>query len=177
MEIEKDIDDIYEKYADFVYRYIFLLVQNKEIAEDLTQETFIKVFQNLNRFHQQSSLNTWIIQIAKNTTYDYFRKTKWTSLFSNDHTMTDFLLSPSTEEKVLKKTELQTLYIALRKLKRDYQQVIILRKIYEFSTKETAIVLGWSDHKVKTKFARALKKLSVEMTIQEEGFYGQTKRV
>ena len=45
MEFENDIDDIYEKYADFVYRYIFLLVHKKEIAEDLTQETFIKVFQ------------------------------------------------------------------------------------------------------------------------------------
>lgn len=114
MELEKAIDDIYEKYADFVYRYIFLLVHNKEIAEDLTQETFIKVFQNYHQFHQLSNLNTWVIKIAKNTTYDYFRKTKWTSLFTNDYDSTDSIISPSTEEKVLKKTELETLYIALR---------------------------------------------------------------
>jgi len=177
MEIEKDIDDIFEQYAEFVYRYIFLLVRNKEIAEDLTQETFIKVFQHVHQFNHQSNLNTWIIKIAKNTTYDYFRKIKWTTLFTNNNIQTDSIITPSTEEKVMKKNEIETLYIALRQLKRDYQEVLILRKINEFSTRDTALILGWSENKVKTKLARALKKLSVEMTKQEEGFYGQTKRV
>lgn len=76
-----DYAKLYEQYADNVYRYIFLMVHKKEIAEDLTQETFIKIFKNLNQFNQTSSLNTRIIRIAKNTTYDYFRRTKWVSFF------------------------------------------------------------------------------------------------
>lgn len=177
MEIEKEIEEIYEQHAELVYRYIFLLVRNKEIAEDLTQDTFIKVFQHFHRFNQLSSLNTWIIKIAKNTTYDYFRKTKWTSLFTNDREAPDSIQTSSAEDKMIIKSDIETLYQALKQLKRDYQEVLILRKINEFSTKETALILGWSENKVKTKLARALKKLNVEMTIYEEGPYAQTKQV
>lgn len=177
MEIEKDIEEIYEHHAELVYRYIFLLVRNKEVAEDLTQETFIKVLQNLHQFHQLSNLKTWIIKIAKNTTYDYFRKVKWSSLFTNTREIPDSKISPSTEETIIKKTEIETLYQALKQLKRDYQEVLILRKINEFSTKETALILGWSENKVKTKLARALKKLYGEMTKSEEGHNAQTRQV
>ena len=177
MENEKEIEQIYEQHAELVYRYIFLLVRNKEIAEDLTQEPFIKVFQHVHRFNQRSSLNTWIIQIAKNTTYDYFRKIKWTSLFTNDREIPDTIPSSSVEDKMIIKSDIETLYQALRQLKRDYQEVLILRKINGFSTKDTALILGWSENKVKTKLARALKKIHVEMTRHEEGQYGQTKQV
>lgn len=74
MHIDKNIEDVYINHVDLVYRYIFLLVHNKEVAEDLTQETFIKVFRNFSQFNGLSNLNTWIIKIAKNTTYDYFKK-------------------------------------------------------------------------------------------------------
>ena len=169
-----DYAKIYEQYADNVYRYIYLMVHKKEIAEDLTQETFIKVLKNLNQFNQTSSLNTWIIKIAKNTTYDYFRKTKWVSFFTDNNNVPDTIIA-SAEDKVIQKNDLQNFYNVLKTLKRDYQEVIILRKINEFSTKEAAIILGWSEDKVKTKLSRGMKKLIIEMTKNEEGYYGKTR--
>ena len=169
-----DYAKIYEQYADNVYRYIYLMVHKKEIAEDLTQETFIKVLKNLNQFNQTSSLNTWIIKIAKNTTYDYFRKIKWVSFFTDNNNVPDTIIA-SAEDKVIQKNDLQNFYNVLKTLKRDYQEVIILRKINEFSTKEAAIILGWSEDKVKTKLSRGMKKLIIEMTKNEEGYYGKTR--
>lgn len=170
MENNRDIEEIYEHYADHVYHYIFFLVRNKEVAEDLTQETFIKVFNHFNEFSRLSKLNTWIIQIAKNTTYDYFRSQKWRS-FIQFFPMHHEESSPSPEKQLIKKLELELLYYSLQSLKRDYQQVLILRKINGFSISETASILGWSENKVKTKQARALKKLNVEMEKYKEEHY------
>ena len=169
------IDELYANHADSVYQYIFLLVRKKEVAEDLTQETFIKVFRNLHQFNDEARVTTWIIQIAKNTTYDYFRKTKWTHLFSEKHDVNSSI-TPSTEQTVINKTSVQELYDALKTLKREYQEVVILRKINQLTIKETAIVLGWTENKVKAKLARALKKLQAEMLKQEVLLDGKTKR-
>lgn len=176
MKNNLDIEDIYEQHADNVYHYILFLVRNKEIAEDLTQETFIRVFQNYGKFNHMAKLNTWILQIAKNITYDYFRAQKWRS-FTQYFPWQQSEVSPSSEEQVLKKIELELLYTSLQTLKIDYQQVIILRKINGSSINETAIILGWSENKVKTKLARALKKLNVEMEKRKEGHYGETRQV
>lgn len=166
---EIEMKELYETHADIVYRYIFLLVRNKEVAEDLTQETFMKVLQHFHHFQHKSNVSTWIIKIAKNTTYDYFRKQRFPAIFKSNEGN-----SPSSEESLIQKTEIEMLYKALFRLKRDYQEVIILRKINEFSINETAHILGWSENKVKAKLARALQKLRTEMTRLEVGHYEQT---
>lgn len=117
------------------------------------------------------------IKIARNTVYDYLRKTKWTAFFNTSDNNNQALSSISIEEKIVHKEQVEKLYTSLKKLKRDYQEVIILRKINELSIKETAEILGWSEDKVKAKLARALKKLKAEMTVIEGGFHESIKRV
>lgn len=98
------------------------------------------------------------------------------AFFTDNNNVPDTIIA-SAEDKVLQKNDLQNFYNVLKTLKRDYQEVIILRKINEFPTKEATIILGWSEDKVKTKLSRGMKKLIIEMTKNEEGYYGKTRSI
>ena len=72
--MEQSLEQLYLEHSDRIYRYIFLQVRQKELAEDLTQETFYRAFKNIHTFNKQASLSTWLLKIARNATYDYFRR-------------------------------------------------------------------------------------------------------
>ncbi|HOU76153.1 MAG TPA: sigma-70 family RNA polymerase sigma factor [Candidatus Dojkabacteria bacterium] len=73
----KNIDDVYEKYINLVFRFVYSRTRNKHISEDVTSEVFLKVVRNWTKFNQQkASIGTWIFTIMQNTLIDYFRKNK-----------------------------------------------------------------------------------------------------
>nr|WP_144923062.1 RNA polymerase sigma factor [Paenibacillus bovis] len=148
------IETWFEKYVEFIYKYIFFMVKDHQIAEDLTQETFIKAHIKSHQYKGNSELKTWLYRIAYTTTMNYFRK---------KHPIPTLFDSPiqvkSAEESFLEKSDLEELYQAISKLKLSYKQVILLRKIQQLSVKETASVLRWSESKVKMTTARAIEKL------------------
>lgn len=157
------IETWFEKYVEFIYKYIFFMVKDHQIAEDLTQETFIKAHIKSHQYKGNSELKTWLYRIAYTTTMNYFRK---------KHPIPTLFDSPiqvkSAEESFLEKSDLEELYQAISKLKLSYKQVILLRKIQQLSVKETASVLRWSESKVKMTTARAIEKLQ-KMIDEGEG--------
>jgi RNA polymerase sigma-70 factor, ECF subfamily len=162
-----DWEELYLQYSDAVHNYIFLIVGNEETAEDLTHETFVKVKHSLERFNGEASYKTWLFSIARNSTYDFLRRKKlvqFVPFMSTD--IEDKQLTP--EDYLNNKESTQALYIAIKKLKLAYQEVIILRYIHELSIEETAAVLNWSISKVKSKTFIAMKKLKAEMNSKEE---------
>lgn len=175
MKSQITIEEIYENYVDDVYRYNLFLVREKELAEDLTQETFIKVHINLHKFAQQASLRTWILKIARNTVYDHFKRKKRIHFIPTEIHLATSIDRLTPEIHYLKKDLVIQLYRALGDLKKDYQEVLILRKINELSIQETAEVLGWTENKVKAKTARALGKLKEKMQQEEEISHESTK--
>lgn len=162
-----DLLDLYESYSDDVYRYLLFLLRNKEVAEDLTHDTFLKVHSSLHQFNQQSSLRTWLLKIARNTAIDYIRRTKRVHFLAFGK-RSEPITTETPELNALQKADVRLLYKALGELKKDYQEVLILRKIQELSIRETSEILGWSEDKVKAKSARALSKLR-ETFLKEEG--------
>ena len=162
-----DWEELYLEYSDSIYNYIFLLLGNKEISEDLTHDTFVRVKFSLNRYRGESSYYTWIYSIARNVTYDYLRRKKIIQFVP-------FLTSdvrnhqPTPADFLNKKESVQELYFAIKKLKLTYQEVIILRYIHELSIEETAAVLSWSISKVKSKTHIAMRKLKEEMISKRE---------
>ena len=69
------ITEIYDQYADYVFRYFFSHVNSKEVAEDLTSQTFFKLVDKSDKFDiQKSSPKTWLFNIAKNTLIDFYRR-------------------------------------------------------------------------------------------------------
>lgn len=156
------MEQLYREHSYCVYSYIYFLVRHRECAEDLTQETFYKAYKGLKGFHKQASTATWLLKIARNVTYDYFRRKRVVQFFSfeKEHDLETKELSP--ESRFEKKEQLANMYDSLSKLKKDYQEVLLLRKIQECSIQETAYVLGWTEAKVKMKMTRALEALKKE---------------
>lgn len=162
MKQHEELEEWFDDYGEAVLTYIVLIVRDYALAEDLTQETFIKAYKAQHRFQQNASVKTWLFAIAANTTKDYLRKKNPLKYFLN-LTLNEQDKQPIPEQLVAMNDTSEQLYLALQQLKPDYQQVIVLRKLKEFSTQETAAILSWSESKVKMTLKRALHALKLEL--------------
>ncbi|BCB04579.1 RNA polymerase sigma factor SigX [Bacillus sp. KH172YL63] len=165
------MDSVFEKlYADYhqdVYQFLVYMVQNKQLAEDLVQEVYIRVLKSHANFQGKSTEKTWLFSIAKNVAIDHFRKQKkWKNRVLDKfdwsrHAVRDDEALP--EEIAMANEEIRVLYDCLKRCSTDYRMVIIMRYLQELSIIETSEVLGWSESKVKTTQHRAIKWLRLEM--------------
>ncbi|WP_112181212.1 sigma-70 family RNA polymerase sigma factor [Paraliobacillus zengyii] len=167
-------EDIYNKYHQDLFQYIFYMVKDKSLAEDLIQEVYIKVLKSYDSFRGESSEKTWLFSIARHTTMDSFRKQT-----RNKQRLIDFLnfnkqasdfkdTSRLPEEIVILDEELKDIYYQLDKCSLDQKQVLILRYLQSLTIQETADIMGCSTSKVKTTQHRALKKLQTLLRDQQE---------
>ncbi|MBU9720970.1 MULTISPECIES: RNA polymerase sigma factor [Bacillaceae] len=151
-------EELYLKYSDGVYHYLLLMVGNVEVAEDLTHDTFLRVKQSLKGFRGDASYYTWVISIARNVLYDYWRRKQKIRFLPI--TESPSLHDMDTPEEIYQRGEsVKELYDGIKKLKVSYQEVLVLRMIQELSVKETAEVLNCSESKVKSTTFRAMKAL------------------
>lgn len=170
-QAKKDrINQLYDKYFYDVYHFLLGFTNNKEEAQDLTQDTFMKIIHKAASFKGTASEKTWILQIAKNTAIDDYRKKKRRNMLKLfEHQEGNYGISFHSPLTVLeKKDEIATLYTMVNKLKPYYRSVLLLRNINELSIKETAKILNCSESKVKVSYHRAMKKLKELYTIHEE---------
>ncbi|MEH7377960.1 RNA polymerase sigma factor SigX [Neobacillus drentensis] len=176
-------DELYQKYHHDVFQFLFYMVRNKEHAEDLVQEVYIRVFKSYRRFEGKSSEKTWLFSIARNVAIDFFRKQKgWKErLLEKFDWSTDQLKDryPIPEEITVQKEEIRWVYNCLDYCTMDQRAVIILRYIQDLSIAETAQALGWTESKVKTTQHRSLKVLKkhMEMSYQKEVAASEKVRV
>lgn len=156
-------DELYDKYHHDVYKFLFYMTKNKEQAEDLTQEVYIRILKSFHSFEGKSSEKTWIFSIARNVAIDFFRKQKTLK----DRILERFDWAESQikdvnklpEEIVLQSEDTSKLYSVLNYLTVDQRTVILLRYYHDLSIIETAATLSWSESKVKTTQHRAIKRL------------------
>lgn len=160
------ITEWYQQHGDSVFRYILLMVRDHQQAEDLTQETFIKAFRSYDSFERKANPKTWLFRIAHNVTIDFIRKQKPLELLK-ELVLLGKSANAAPEGIVEIKENSTELYDALGQLKAPYREVIVLRKIREFSIQETGEILNWSESKVKNTLSRALSAL--EKQLNKEG--------
>jgi len=157
-----------ENYYQPIYRLALKMLGNPQDAEDILQETFIKVFKHINTFDERSSLSTWIYRIATNEALMFLRK-KHPEFVSIDQPaeneeseqepiqVVDWCCLPENE---LMSNEAKThLDQAVTSLLPGLRAVFVLRDIQGLSTRETAEVLGISEMAVKTRLSRARLRL------------------
>jgi RNA polymerase sigma-70 factor, ECF subfamily len=171
------LEMLYEKYFQDVYQYVLFFTNSQTEAEDLTQETFIRVFKSYPLFSHRSSIKTWIISIAKRTAIDHYRKRKWISLLPE--TVANVMRSEegNPQQLIEGKEEWDVIQTALLTLKPDYRNVVILRGLKEFSVKETADILNWKESKVKVAYHRAIKLLKEQLGSIGEGGYIHERKI
>lgn len=173
-------DELYQKYHHDVFQFLFYMVRNKEQAEDLVQEVYIRVFKSYHRFEGKSSEKTWLFSIARNVAIDFFRKEKgWKDKllekfdWSSNQVKDEY---PIPEEIAVQNEEIKWIYKCLEYCTIDQRSVIILRYLQDLSITETARTLDWTESKVKTSQHRALKVLKQHMeTFNEKGGLGSEK--
>ena len=152
-----DFDMIYEQQFRKVYLYILYMVSNAELAEDLTQETFLKFYKA--NFKHEASASTFIRQIARNLVYDHYRRKAlihWLP-FTNKHEKEELVYVP--HEWLQQEESKRILYEAIQKLKPLEREVIIYRKIEELSIEETCTILGVKAMKLVNTQRSAMKEL------------------
>lgn len=158
-DIRALIMEWYDTYSHVLVKYLAKMLNDPYQAEDLMQETFIKAYQYALRDEIQYP-KTFLFRIAHHLAIDHVRKQRPLQMIK-ELVVKDS--RPSIETIIEIKEESKELYEAILSLKPAYRQVIILRKIEEFSIKETAMILDWSESKVKSTLFRATRALEKKL--------------
>ncbi|MGP9043990.1 RNA polymerase sigma factor [Cytobacillus kochii] len=172
--LEESISKIYRHYYLDVYRFLICFSGNQNDAEDLTQEVFIRVLNNLANFNG-GNLKTWIFSIAKHTAIDHYRKKRFVSIFK-DGFFNQMVSTAKEPNELVEQNELKrSVHTAITKLKPNFKAVVILRGINELSIKETSEILQCSETKVKVDYHRALKELKKKLNVDTGEVIGNAK--
>ncbi len=148
---QNSIEILITRHKDKVYTYIFLLVKNQELAEDLFQDTFIKVIKSLHagKYQDNGKFISWVIRIAHNLVIDYFRKENQLKVTSNDSCEYNIFNSQrysdkTIEEELIGNQITKDIRLLIDELPEDQKEVIILRHFIGLSFKEIAEHTGVS---------------------------------
>ena len=163
-----------------IYFLLFSILKNEAEAEDVSQETVIKVFQNLNKFRGDSQFRTWVLSIARNEGLGRLRKISnrredSIDAETDDQTgdFTPAILTSWREipAEALERKELgNSLRRAIEGLPEIYRNVVLLRDIEEMDIRESAAALGISEASVKVRLHRARALLQRNLAPQLKGF-------
>lgn len=155
------------KYKSPLYTFCFHLCKNKHDADDLFQETWIKVFNNINKYKFEYSFSTWIFSIAHNLFRDKVRKLKrrgQTIDVDDINNVVHILkINENPEKEALKNEEQQLLERCLLKIDEKYRTPIILFYIKGLPQKDIAIILNININTLKSRIRLGLEKLRFEM--------------
>jgi RNA polymerase sigma-70 factor (ECF subfamily) len=165
--------ELVRRYEGRIFRLAQHVTQNREDAEDVLQETFMKAYEHLDQFKGDSKFYTWIVRIAVNQALMKLRRRKTDKSVSLDETIDtgeDMVVREiaawgEDPEQQLSREELGgILETAIQSLEPLYRSVFVLRDIEELSTEETAEVLGLSVPAVKSRLLRARQQLREKLT-------------
>jgi len=161
---ELAFEEIIKKYEKKIYGFIYKMVREECSAEDLTQEVFIKVYQNIESFDMNKTFVTWLYTIAKNTTFNYLKKSnrvKFTQIHENmDYTMKgDLKINENPEALYEEKEKLVYLYRIIHRLPLKYRELILLKYVEKLSYKKISEQLNISVTTVESRLYKARQKL------------------
>lgn len=159
-----------DRYSRPVHSLIFKMVRNREDAEELAQDVFMKVFRNLSSFKADSSFSTWIYRIAYNTAISELRKKKLEFVAIEESQINN--VSEEEVSNLLGRTssteQVDKLEAALAQLPPDERALILLFYMKEKTIDELTVITGLSQSNAKVKLHRIRKKLFVLLKGMEE---------
>jgi RNA polymerase sigma-70 factor, ECF subfamily len=154
------IDEIMNRYGQEILQLTFSYVKNKQIAEDLTQEIFVKCYKSLHTYSGKSKFRTWLWRIASNHCKDYLKSWYNKNVFTTDYQpIYDSIQSDSAEQTVIQDEEDDQLASAVMELPVNYREVIYLFYFEEMSIKEISVVTEVKENTIKTRLKRAKELL------------------
>jgi RNA polymerase sigma-70 factor (ECF subfamily) len=168
-----DFADVFQEFQRPIYNYLLRMTQNPTEAEDLAQETFIRVHRSLPTFRGEASLSTWIYRIATNASFDHFRR-RSTRQAENNYSLDELEAegewvsdgSAASPEQLADQSEMSScVQRFIRRLPPDYRAALVLHDLQGLKNREIAEVLNVPLSTVKIRLHRARTKLREELNI------------
>lgn len=157
---QKDFERLVQKYESPVFRVAMGLVHNKEDAEEITQDVFLKAYRGLPGFHHKAQLSTWLYRITVNTALNFLRRKKknpfWTSLSGLFQLPSK---DSSAELRISEKTDHEVVKLAIDSLPQKQRLAFVLTRYEELPQKQVASIMRTSEGAVEQLVLRARKNL------------------
>lgn len=152
--------ELYDAYVARIYRFIFFKVTAKEEAEDVTSEVFLKTWNYLTQHKKQDvqSFSGLIYKVARNCLVDYYRHKSVKQECSID-TISEIGIYEEQYHNIAVEHEVSAILLVLKKLKREYQEIILLKYIEDLSIREIAEILDKSAVNARVTLHRAMRVL------------------
>lgn len=182
------LETLYRRYVDRVWRYGWLRTHSREAAEEIVQDTFLRVIRSVSQFDGRSTFATWLYAVTRSTAIDYAKRERRRRLHGEaavsavtvaygarqDKGGSILRFVPPTavsssedDERRETKEDREAVRKAVARLPGAKRDVIVLCEISGLSLRQAAEVLGWSESRVKTTLFRARRQLR-EMLVKEE---------
>ena len=165
---EDGLVEIIREYKDGLILYLNGFVQNIHLAEELAEDTFVKLGVKKPRDKCVSSFKTWLYTIARNGAIDHLRKNARTRTVALDACASIPAEQEDLEMLYIRKERRRMMYRAMNRLKPEYHQVLWLVYFEEFSYQQIAKIMKKSVHNIETLVYRARRSLKTEL--EKEGY-------
>lgn len=151
---------LYDEYVEPIYRFVYFKISHREEAEDVTGEVFLKCWQYLSggKGKEIRSFSALLYTIARNQVIEVYRNRakRPTAALDEENDPGD---KGGTRQMLESKEDAEKILLVLRKLKQEYQEVLLLRYVEEFSIGEISAITGKTNTSIRVTLHRALKKL------------------
>lgn len=152
------MEAFYQENHDLIYRYVYRSVKNREDAEDLTSQIFLKVVSSMDDTRGALVVKLWLFQLTRTTIADYWRTRARASICSLEALLDTGWDSPMEEPLAYNDTAADRVQQILQALPEQYREVLTCRYLLNLSIRETAQRMGLTMANVKVKQFRALKR-------------------
>lgn len=157
---------IYDRYVDVVYRYVYYRIGDRTQAEDFTSETFVRALRRLDSFtYRGRDLGAWLVTIARNIVFDHVKSSRYrlevvTGEIDDSGHVQEGQVQEGPEHAVLERLDSLRLLRCVKRLGSDQQECIVLRFFQGLSVAETAQIMGKNDGAIKALQHRAVRRLA-----------------
>jgi RNA polymerase sigma-70 factor, ECF subfamily len=157
------LEELYLMHFDRIYSYLQMTVGNRHDAEDLTNQTFVKMLESIESFEwRKVPISAWLFRIAHNLAMDHFRANRrWQP--EEEPPEPEDSAALSAEDEALHSIGRQSMLEMIEGLSEDQQQVLTLKFVFNFPNGEVATILGKTEGAVKSLQHRALASLQREL--------------
>lgn len=165
---EAQLELLMKQYGRKIVHFVYLLTKDRSMAEDVTQEAFIKVYQHLHTFRGESQIQTWLYKIALNEAKKQLRRWSFRHLFYTPRVVELKDEQESHSPRLLEAIEKSELADMIMQLPFAYRQVIALHYYQDLTIQEVGHILGVSEGAARNKLYRARNRL--KEILQKEGY-------
>lgn len=159
----QDMNAIYKKYGEIVYKYVFCLTGNEDTTEEIVQETFLVAVKDINKFRGECKISTWLCQISKYIWHKRLKKEKSKKEVPLDVLQNTLFIQESIEDNFCNKESKIKLFKKLQSFDETTRNVMYLRIFGNFEYTEIAEIMGKTSNWARVVFFRGKQKLKEEL--------------